>query len=147
MRQTLFRRLCLKCRLVLQTLLLVAALLPVLSHGTDLIRSQAMLEDPTGSLSIQQVVSSSDFSPLNNMLVDLNLPGERGLSLARRVRAVQPGIGIIMLRHSAHSVTNSKAISAAPTSTWPNRLPTKNSVRLWLLWGGACSPPPGCKPC
>lgn len=31
------------------------------------------------------------------MLVDLNLPGESGLSLARRVRAVQPEIGIIML--------------------------------------------------
>ena len=31
------------------------------------------------------------------MLIDLNLPGESGLSLARRVRAVQPDIGIIML--------------------------------------------------
>lgn len=31
------------------------------------------------------------------MLIDLNLPGEDGLSLARRVRQSQPGIGIIML--------------------------------------------------
>lgn len=30
------------------------------------------------------------------MLIDLNLPGEDGLSLARRVREVQPDIGIIM---------------------------------------------------
>ena len=31
------------------------------------------------------------------MLIDLNLPGEDGLALARRVRASQPGIGIIMV--------------------------------------------------
>lgn len=31
------------------------------------------------------------------MVVDLNLPGESGYSLARRIRAAQPGIGIIML--------------------------------------------------
>lgn len=30
-------------------------------------------------------------------LIDLNLPGEDGLSLARRLRAAQPGIGIIMV--------------------------------------------------
>ncbi len=30
-------------------------------------------------------------------LLDLNLPGESGLSLAARLRAVQPGIGIVML--------------------------------------------------
>lgn len=69
MRQTLFHHLSLKCRLVLQALLLVLASLPVLSYGTELIRSQAFLEDQTGSLSIQQVVSSPDFSPLTSMLV------------------------------------------------------------------------------
>jgi DNA-binding response OmpR family regulator len=31
------------------------------------------------------------------MVVDLNLPGEDGLALARRVRAIQPDIGIIMV--------------------------------------------------
>ena len=31
------------------------------------------------------------------LVLDLNLPGEDGLSLARRIRAAQPGIGIIMV--------------------------------------------------
>ena len=31
------------------------------------------------------------------LVVDLNLPGEDGISLARRLRQAQPGIGIIML--------------------------------------------------
>ncbi len=31
------------------------------------------------------------------MVIDLNLPGEDGLSLAARIRAAQPGIGIIMV--------------------------------------------------
>ena len=30
-------------------------------------------------------------------VLDLNLPGENGLSLAQRLRRVQPGIGIIMV--------------------------------------------------
>ena len=33
----------------------------------------------------------------NLMLVDLNLPGEDGLSLARRIRKAQPDIGLIMV--------------------------------------------------
>jgi DNA-binding response OmpR family regulator len=36
-------------------------------------------------------------TPPDVMVIDLNLPGEGGISLARRVRAVQPGIGIVML--------------------------------------------------
>lgn len=36
-------------------------------------------------------------SDIDLMVVDLNLPGESGYSLARRIRAAQPAIGIIML--------------------------------------------------
>lgn len=40
---------------------------------------------------------------LDLLIVDLNLPGEDGLSLAKRFRAAQPGLGIIMVtaRHEA----------------------------------------------
>jgi DNA-binding response OmpR family regulator len=38
-----------------------------------------------------------DFSVPDLMIVDLNLPGEDGLSLARRVRLAQPSMGIIMV--------------------------------------------------
>lgn len=40
---------------------------------------------------------SEHLGSISLMLIDLNLPGESGLSLANRVRAVQPEIGIIML--------------------------------------------------
>lgn len=40
------------------------------------------------------------------MVVDLNLPGESGYSLARRIRTAQPSIGIIML--TARSSPNDK---------------------------------------
>jgi DNA-binding response OmpR family regulator len=35
--------------------------------------------------------------PIDLFVIDLNLPGEDGLSLARRLRAAQPDIGIIMV--------------------------------------------------
>jgi DNA-binding response OmpR family regulator len=35
--------------------------------------------------------------PADLMIIDLNLPGEDGISLARRLRTAQPNIGIIML--------------------------------------------------
>jgi DNA-binding response OmpR family regulator len=35
-------------------------------------------------------------------VVDLNLPGEDGLSLARRIRAAQPGAGIVMTTARTH---------------------------------------------
>ena len=40
---------------------------------------------------------SEQFSAVDLMLIDLNLPGEDGLALARRVRAAQPQLGIIMM--------------------------------------------------
>ncbi len=42
------------------------------------------------------------------MLVDLNLPGEDGLALAQRVRAIQPNIGIIMI--TARGLSNDKRL-------------------------------------
>jgi len=35
--------------------------------------------------------------PIDLLVVDLNLPGEDGISLARRLRSVQPDVGIIMV--------------------------------------------------
>ena len=35
--------------------------------------------------------------PIDLMVVDLNLPGEDGISLARRIRTAQPEVGIIMV--------------------------------------------------
>ena len=36
-------------------------------------------------------------TPIDLMVIDLNLPGEDGISLAARIRAAQPDIGIIMV--------------------------------------------------
>jgi DNA-binding response OmpR family regulator len=41
-------------------------------------------------------------------VIDLNLPGEDGLSLARRLRKVQPGVGIIMV--TARNRSQDKAL-------------------------------------
>ena len=41
-------------------------------------------------------------------ILDLNLPGEDGLSLARRLRKLQPGIGIIMVT-ARHTLTHKLA--------------------------------------
>lgn len=40
---------------------------------------------------------SEQLTAIDLMLIDLNLPGEDGLDLSRRVRAAQPDIGIIMM--------------------------------------------------
>jgi DNA-binding response OmpR family regulator len=45
----------------------------------------------------EALVEIADTMHVDLMLIDLNLPGEDGISLARRIRQGQPGIGIIML--------------------------------------------------
>lgn len=47
-------------------------------------------------------------SPPEVMVIDLNLPGEDGISLTQRIRATQPGIGIILL--TARSQTAQKTL-------------------------------------
>ena len=45
----------------------------------------------------EEVVEIAQTMHVDLMLIDLNLPGEDGISLARRIRQSQPGIGIVML--------------------------------------------------
>ncbi len=40
--------------------------------------------------------------PVDLLVVDLNLPGEDGISLTRRIRSTQPNVGIIMVTARAH---------------------------------------------
>ena len=45
----------------------------------------------------EELVEIANTMHVDLMLIDLNLPGEDGISLARRIRQGQPDIGIIML--------------------------------------------------
>lgn len=45
----------------------------------------------------EAVPEALDAAPLDLMILDLNLPGEDGLTLARRHRILQPQLGIIMV--------------------------------------------------
>jgi DNA-binding response OmpR family regulator len=47
--------------------------------------------------SAETLQANSSIATLDIVLLDLNLPGEDGVTLARRLRASKPGIGIIML--------------------------------------------------
>jgi len=62
----------------------------------------------------EAVPESASLSRFDIAVLDLNLPGEDGLSLATRLRAVQPGIGILMLtaRNSSQDVCRGYASGA-----------------------------------
>lgn len=51
----------------------------------------------TGMSCAEDVDSAVSTPPPDLYLLDLNLPGEDGLSLARRIRAAQPEVGLVML--------------------------------------------------
>ena len=48
-------------------------------------------------LDCAEALPELDVISIDLMIIDLNLPGEDGVSLAKRIRNVQPNIGIIML--------------------------------------------------
>jgi len=52
----------------------------------------------------EALVEQSQILWIDLMVVDLNLPGEDGLALTRRIRAIQPQIGIIMVTARARTV-------------------------------------------
>jgi DNA-binding response OmpR family regulator len=60
-----------------------------------------------GFSSAEEFVEQVADLPVDLMLVDLNLPGEDGISLVRRMKESQPDIGIIMV--TARTLSNQKA--------------------------------------
>ena len=62
---------------------LIASELRLLGHKVLALDSAESLNDARG------------LQTIDLMIIDINLPGEDGLSLARRMRQVQPNIGII----------------------------------------------------
>jgi DNA-binding response OmpR family regulator len=56
-----------------------------------------------GVESAEAVPEQSDLAQLDLAILDLNLPGEDGLSLAARLRATHPTLGIIMLTARTHT--------------------------------------------
>jgi DNA-binding response OmpR family regulator len=71
---------------------------------------EALCEQGHHTIGVDSAEALPDWlgTPPDVMVIDLNLPGEDGISLARRVRAAQPGIGIIML--TARSQTAEKTL-------------------------------------
>jgi len=51
----------------------------------------------TGMESAEAMIDQTNDEPIDIMVIDVNLPGEDGFSLTRRLRAVQPRTGIIMV--------------------------------------------------
>ena len=64
---------------------LIASELRLLGHKVLALDSAESLNDARG------------LQTIDRMIIDINLPGEDGLSLARRMRQVQPNIGIIIM--------------------------------------------------
>ncbi|PQA76664.1 transcriptional regulator [Rhodoferax sp. TS-BS-61-7] len=58
---------------------------------------RGMGHDVRGADSAEALVDEIGVRPIDLLVLDLNLPGENGISLARRFRAAQPHVGIIML--------------------------------------------------
>lgn len=58
----------------------------------------------TGLASAEELVEATTDGHVDVFILDVNLPGEDGFSLARRLRDVQPAVGIIMAtaREEAH---------------------------------------------
>ncbi len=67
---------------------------------------EALCEQGHHAIGVDSAEALSDWlgMPPDVMVIDLNLPGEDGISLARRVRATQPSIGIIMLTARSNAV-------------------------------------------
>lgn len=55
----------------------------------------------------EAIPEQSGLADIDLMVIDLNLPGEDGLSIARRLRQARPGIGIVMLTARNASVDKS----------------------------------------
>ncbi len=66
----------------------------------DVLRSQG--HHVTGVDSAEALNEQWGVIPMDLLVLDLNLPGEDGISIARRIRKVQPDIGIIMVTARTH---------------------------------------------
>lgn len=53
--------------------------------------------DAHGAFCAEEMDEHLSEHPIDLLLLDINLPGEDGLSIARRMRAAQPQLGILML--------------------------------------------------
>ena len=71
-------------------------------------------------------------------VLDINMPGENGLSLARWLREAHPRVAIVMLTTASEAVDASSAWNWVPTTTWPS--PT-NCANCWPVCGRCCAVP------
>jgi len=70
----------------------------------------------TGLACAEELEDLAAGEPADVFLIDLNLPGEDGLSLSRRIRKVQPLVGIIII--SARSDLQDKLIAYDSGADW-----------------------------